>query len=222
MRNFILLLFSLTAICSSPRCIAQQSDDFDDPLGIGLLVFTFSEGQSFDLYRLNDDGTVSNYPFTTIVVSQGEMSLRPVASNEKEWKMFVMYEEWDLYHCICYRKMDEQGYYVIEFGDGIQCCISQDIGQFYDWISYLRVVGNSVYRPDPATNQLRKSADEEGISIESKIKKGEHSLRPVQIQGEWIQVNLYEADCEDSKSFASGWIKWRDDGELLIRISYIC
>ncbi len=221
--NFFLIGSILTfAVSHRPVC-AQQIDDLDDPLGLGIVTFTFTLGESFDLYELNEDGTVAEYPFTTVTIGEGETgSAYPYCSGDLDWEMFAKYEEWEIYQVVCFEVMESRGLYVIAFGGGKKCCIGQDVGKFFDWDSFLKVIPTDIYRLDAASNPLRKSPDDGGENIETKIKKEYFSLQVQAMQGDWIEVNVYDGECDGTKLLTRGWIKWRDANGLLIDFSYIC
>lgn len=52
----------------------------------------------------------------------------------------------------------------------------------------------------------------------------EYSYKPVQIEGDWLYVTD-DKDCplkDSGDSVISGWVKWRDDNGLIIRIVHSC
>jgi len=92
--------------------------------------------------------------------------------------------------------------------------MSREAVQFQTWTEFLLEV-YSVETLDPNSNPLRSGPGEEFPQTGSTESL---ELRVLAIQGSWAKVEGVDAN---EASLPTGWIRWRDDGQLLIDYSLL-
>lgn len=77
---------------------------------------------------------------------------------------------------------------------------------------------------DVKTNPIRVSKSEQSKSVGFESSGNDYIFVITEIAGDWIKVecsDICENPCDDGKKY-DGWIKWKDNNKLLIRLLYAC
>lgn len=86
--------------------------------------------------------------------------------------------------------------------------------KFQSWEDHIK--GAFAVKFDQVENQLRESP-------EGKVKNAnlpeDVTFHPVQVNGEWLKVR-WDGSQQPKKNAGSGWVKWRDDSQLLVELFY--
>lgn len=112
----------------------------------------------------------------------------------------------------CIAKDEDQ--YSILYKDEIKYLSAQDLNlKFNTWQEHL---SNNIFSIDFdfKTNPLRDGKNGNSISV---VKNNNHRISIIAVDGNWLEIK-YE-DFENEKSI-KGWIKWRNENCLLVKMFY--
>jgi len=200
---------------------------FKDKYGIGVLVYHLGKEYVGDSMHFHTQITTIDSNIIELLepaissVKIVEEYNTAMFDNESDFVLFNNYPDYDIIHSICYESFPESGIYSVKYDDYEALYIQTQFGEFYSWSDFLLEIAFAVDPKNLNPNSLysEPSSESEIISYEDIIE--EYMLKVVEVKGNWIQIEVVTL-CESESLNIKGWMKWKDDQELLIGISYIC
>ncbi|HQY20786.1 MAG TPA: hypothetical protein PK294_04495 [Ignavibacteria bacterium] len=193
-----------------------KKDEFEDTqMGLGFFKPNFFEKPVIYFYgQPNLEKSFQELsPTDSIVTAQAELGGFQI-TNAPPW---LVPEHLKMDYDILYFKVISLGRDLIEVEvnstNGQTGYMDRSAGEIIFWPEFfLRI--NSVEFLDPVNQKVLHN----NVDHASEVITLYDLMRPVLIQNEWMQVELYD---DSYKVTGKGWIKWRADGKLLISYSLL-
>lgn len=189
--------------------------DDETQMGLGFFKPNFFEKPVMYFYgQPNLEKSIQEHaPTDSIVTAQAELGGFEI-TNAPPW---LVPEHLKMDYDILYFKIISLGRDLIEVEvnstNGQTGYMDRSAGEIIFWPEFfLRI--NSVEFLDPVNQKVRHNNADHASEVITKY----DLMRPLLIQNEWMQVELYD---DNYKVIDKGWIKWRADGKLLISYSLL-
>lgn len=189
--------------------------DDETQTGLGFFKPNFFEKPVMYFYgQPNPEKSIQEHsPTDSIVTAQAELGGFEI-TNAPPW---LVPEHLKLDYDILYFKIISLGRDLIEVEvnstNGQTGYMDRSAGEVILWPEFfLRV--NSVEFIDPVNQKVRHNNVDHSSEVVTKYEL----MRPLLIQNEWMQVELYD---DSYNAVGKGWVRWRADGKLLISYSLL-
>ena len=194
---------------------SNKFKDEETQMGLGFFKPNFFEKPVIYFYgQPNLEKSIQEHtPADSIVTAQAELGGFQI-TNAPPW---LVPEHLKMDYDILYFKVISLGRDLIEVvvnkTNGQTGYMDRNAGEIIFWPEFfLRI--NSVEFIDPVNQKVLHNNVDHGSEVITKYEL----MRPILIQNEWMQVELYD---DSYKVVDKGWIKWRADGKLLISYSLL-
>ena len=157
-----------------------------------------------------------------ITVEKG--NIEDVQSKFSDWEFYAYYLDYDIMHAICLGQNADYQRNLIRVDTSTIYGISESQGRFYSWEEYFKEFAFSV---DPINEDglyegvIRSEPNDEAEDISEQSDFGVAWV-PIEFDGYWMKIEVYEGPCQEGEVQKTGWIKWRDEFKLLVSIAYVC
>jgi hypothetical protein len=127
--------------------------------------------------------------------------------------------EYGIFVLECYGLID--GFYQVKINDQIGLINNDNFKEYIEFKDFEKYIMDT--RPIPTQkNPLRIKPNETSEIIEEFNK---WAFIPVEVNGDWVKVKD-DKDCypgvAPSPTDITGWIRWRKDGEFILKVAYTC
>ena len=245
MKNFIFLCFVLFVMTSEacsmrdkthiPKANSQRMDrdDLNRTVGIpaepdapvqdtgiidksvikdtkGLVVLSGRYGKSDYIRLYNEDGTIW-YEFTFYYAStDGNFE-----SNE-EFLPFAFHPDYFSLALKCIAEDKSRYEVIVNEETGLKKFVKKDDStlKFESWDDHIK--GAFAVKFKEVQKSLRESP---GGRVKNVNLPEDATFHPVQVNGEWLQVR-WDGRNSKKQDAGSGWIRWRNDNQLLVELFY--
>lgn len=108
--------------------------------------------------------------------------------------------------------------YSVSIGNEIKFITKNRYTEFLPWPDYIM----KYYLTTDKNNPLRQTPSDEGEIIKD-VDYAELSFVGIEISGDWVKVKC-DKECEGCGrgNVVSGWIRWRENGKLIVTQYYVC
>lgn len=204
--------------------IVETTPLFEDRYGSGIVVFDLFHLDLLETYPyLNEDEDpfANSHPKVRTFKEEERNLLR---SKLPDWDFFAYYPDYDIMHVIGLGQNEMHELNLIRLDSSDILGISMDDCIYYSWEDYLLEFAFSL---DPINDDglydgvIRAEPSDEAEDISESSDFGVAWV-PVEFEGNWAKIEVYEGACQEGEVQKFGWIKWRDDYKLLVRLAYVC
>lgn len=209
-------LFFLLALAASPFL---HAGNFETAYGIGLVHFDLKTTTTVTFYSAADTSKRMN---TTLTFSYDKKTKAAtlVSGNENGWlKPEILDPAHMLFTLRCIEK--SSGWFKVMTNNQSGACVylhAADNISYNTWIQEIESA-KQITRTKKEMNPICKSA---GNALTYPWdQKYPDCFRPVTILGQWVKIET-RSDCADGTTkIKEGWIRWRDDDNLLINYALL-
>lgn len=195
------------------------------PVGVGLGIASVSveDGVRLDLFAEPDAAE----PALTLDLVE-DPSLRSIALAEEAPAWFRPETFWldsSLFTFRVVRATDAALEVVVDDESGRTLWLRrQPAVAFKPWAQFLVEDVTGFSRLDPASNPLRASPRSSApvIAYSGSEKHGWECLAVAEVRGPWARVRLSELCAFGETEPVDGWVRWRDENEMLIGYGMTC
>ena len=216
MTRSLLLLPALALLLSSVHASPEV-------IGLGIASVSVESGVRLDLLAEPD----ATAPFLTVeLVEDPSVQSIALASEAPEW--FRPETLWLDYSLFTFRVVGETEAaleVVVDAESGRTLWLRRQSGVvFKPWAQFLVEDVTGFSRVDPASNPLRESPDPSAsvIPYSGSEYHGWECLAVAEVRGEWARVRLSDLCAFGDTEPVNGWVRWRDEDELLIGYGMTC
>lgn len=225
MKHIIIILLSLNLLLQSCNINGQTKEKeskLNESKQTGFLFVKISNINRYggNVCIINDNDTIISFNGKKIFIDNKEYD---IIDEEYKYKKFVNIEtldaEYGLFILKCYSSEDDS--YKVEI-NGAFAYIPKEVNnqniEFKDFEAFIL----DTYPIPNNDNPILKNPSESSESVDGFIN---WTYKPVEIKGDWLKV-IDNKDCYFGTAPApnpiSGWIRWRKDGEFILKVAHTC
>lgn len=178
----------------------------------GVLILkadsAFLEQVSFPV--LNPDKSI----FTEIATTADK---EPSSNELKENNILAYYPD---YYIIHFEANDEKdAYFPVKIGNSVKYIKKGRYMEYLTWSNY--ILRSFVVTTDKNPLRIEPKATSKIILD---LNYSELSFVCNEISGDWVKVSCNAAceGCPDGDKMVSGWIRWRENGKIMLKLYYTC
>ncbi len=208
-REFLQTRTLAFAEISAPNLYEEKGE-----MGLGMATPKFYENPVLYFYNPNLEKSVMEHlPADSIVFKQLETgglstTYAPPWLMPRHLKL-----DYDMFYFKVVSFTPEWMQVEVNRQNGLTRWVARSDVNFHYWPDFLLNV-NTTENPDPKGNPVRvKPLDHAGLENTPHV-----FMKPVQFQNEWMQVEHLDGNF---KTVGKGWIRWRNDGKLLVTYSLL-
>lgn len=198
-----------------PKAAYAARQQTQQPLGAGMVKPRLAAGTTLHFYGVRDVTALPDQlmPQDSLTFGQGEHFVEIATAPPWFWPE-VMKLDYNLLYLRAKTLSKSWLEVVVNRDTGRTAWVSRHAVDFIHWPDFLLDVF-AVELIDPANNPMRIKPllHASPVALPPRAQ-----LRPLAVQGDWLQVALLG---EDGQSGQTGWIRWRKDERLLIRYSLL-
>lgn len=200
------------------KVVLPEKNPEHDEIYNGVVVVNLSRVYSYNdticLYNLNGEiySCLSKYLYNDSL----KLDLKEASPQRLQEIIEIrsFYPEYDIFVADCIGKKD--GKFKILVNGSVKYLPDNNMVDFKTYEDY--ILSNYVALTDKSP--LREDKSEKAPIIPSYL---ESNYVPIKIKGDWLKVkcDLNCEGCNNGKYF-EGWVKWREDENILIEVYYVC
>ena len=192
-------------------------------VGLGIASVSVETGVRLDLFAEPD----ATDPVLTVELVEDPSILSIVlASEAPEWfRPETLWLDYSLFTFRVVSATDAALEVVVDAEGGRTLWLRrQPAVEFKPWVQFLVEDVTGFSRVDPASNPLRVSPDPSAsiIPYSGSEYHGWECLAVAEVRGEWARVRLSDLCAFGDTEPVDGWVRWRDQNELLIGYGMTC
>lgn len=176
----------------------------------GLIVLSGRYGKRDYIRFYNEDGTLW-YEFTFYYATAGGK----FESNE-DFLPFAFHPDYFSLALKCVAEDKSRYEVIVNEETGLKKFVKKDDAalKFQSWDDHIK--GAFAVKFNQAENPLRESP---AGKVKNADLREDVTFHPVQVNGEWLKVR-WGGSQQPKKDTGSGWVKWRDNDQILVELFY--
>ncbi|MEZ5423977.1 MAG: hypothetical protein R2682_12925 [Pyrinomonadaceae bacterium] len=177
----------------------------------GLIVVSKGYGKNDFVRFYNDDGSLW-YEFTFYYDdSDGKFEY-----ENENFEPFAFHPDYFVLALKCVGEDQTRYEVIVNEKTGLKKFVKKGDSalKFETWEGH--IVKAFAVKFDPKENALRDAPDGKVKNVDL---PEDVTFHPVQVNGEWLKVR-WDGSQQPKKDAGSGWVKWRDDNQILVELFY--
>ncbi len=205
------------AILSPKTARAAQRYSQDNSIGLGMISPPIKSGNTFYFYSAPDFSNMADQmtPIDSLTFSQGEHFVEISYAPPWFWPE-VMKLDYNLLLLRAKTLSRNWVEVVVNKQTGQTAWIDRLAAEFAEWPVFV-LNTFAVEAIDPANNPLRTKPLNHASPVQPPL-SSRAQLRPLAIQNNWLRVAQI---LEGQEKTPTGWIRWRNEEQLLVRYSLL-
>lgn len=193
----------------------QPSPTSDQNMGLGYFVPNFYENPTFYFYgQPNLEKSIMEHVATDSIVFK---RLEQGGFDIEQAPPWLVPEHMKLDYDLLYFQLKSIGREFVELvvnnSTGRTAYVDKNSGKIMLWPEFLLIV-QSVEFPQESNQNIKERPFEASGNSTTPYS----FMRPILIQNDWMKVELWD---DNYKKVGEGWVRWRENGQLLITYSLL-